>query len=92
MSATEYGRITQDHEHKNNIGRNKVRNRNADGYIIRNEGPVAVELRHGRIVHESRGLLVLISETTAGDRAILSQSIWTYKFLKKKHWLSPIAE
>ena len=33
---TEYGRITQDHEHKNNIGRNKVRN--ADGYTLRNEG------------------------------------------------------
>jgi hypothetical protein len=94
-SATEYGRITQDHVHKDNIGRNEVRN--ANGYTIRNEsinrGPAAaVERRGERVVHTSRHRIILIGQVSPGDRAILSQSIWTYKDLKKKAWLSPIAE
>jgi hypothetical protein len=90
VTATEYGRITQDHENKNNIGRNKVRN--TDGYTIGNEGSMAVERWRGKIVHKSRHKIILIRQVPPGDQAILSQSIWTYKDLKKKAWLSPIAE
>ena len=87
---TEYGRITQDHEHKNDIRRNKVRN--ADGYTLRNEGPMAVERWRGKVVHKSRHKIILIGQVSPGDRAILSQSIWTCKVLKEKAWLSPIVE
>jgi hypothetical protein len=86
MSATEHGRITQDHPRTENIGRDVVK-RN-EGYSIRNQRDddgvlKCMEFEGEYRAHKSRGLLVLISETTAADKAILAQSIWQHTELKK---------
>jgi hypothetical protein len=95
VSATEHGRITQDHPRKDNIGRDVVKGN--EGYSIGNvtdDNGVLRSVEYDEYVeydratfdrmHRSRGPLVLISQTTpAGDRALLSQSIWRHTELKK---------
>jgi hypothetical protein len=92
-SYEEHGRITQDHHRKDNIGRDVVKTNTGhsiekvydDKGVLRSvfyerfEGYRVFDIRH-----RSRGQLVWISETTtAGDWALLSQSIWRYTELKK---------
>jgi hypothetical protein len=86
VSATEHGRITQNHPRTENIGRDVVKT-NA-GYDIRNQRDddgvlKCMEFEGEYRVHKSRGPLVLISQTTDADRAILAQSIWRHTELKK---------
>jgi hypothetical protein len=94
VSATEHGRITQDHPRTENIGRDVVKS--IEGYSIGNEPDANGVLRcleydeyvgYDRATfdksHRSRGALVLISETAAADRAVLAQSIWRHTELKK---------
>ncbi|MBI5056709.1 MAG: hypothetical protein HZB61_08855 [Nitrospirae bacterium] len=50
----EFGRITQEHDDKTNIGRNKVRI--ASDYKIYNEGGFAREFYNAKVQHDSRGL------------------------------------
>jgi len=94
-TATEHGRITQDHPRKDNIGRDVVKGN--EGYSIGNvtdDNGVLRSVEYDEYVeydratfdrmHRSRGPLVLIGPTTSdGDRALLSQSIWRHTELKK---------
>ena len=94
MSNTEHARITQDHDHKDNIGRDVVKSN--ETYSIENlpdennaDRIRAMEFEYNPLfdaeirVHKSRNPLVLITATTTdADRAILSQSIWKYTELK----------
>ena len=98
-TATEHGRITQDHPRRGNIGRDVVKGN--EGYSIGNvtdDNGVLRSVEYDEYVeydratfdrmHRSRGPLVLLSDTT-DDAArvilssILSQSIWRYTELKK---------
>jgi hypothetical protein len=96
--GNEHGRITQDHDNINNIGRDVVKTN--IGYSIYDEYFVNEETGEGewrtveyeefagnrafRKRHKSRGLLEFVNATTTvADRALLSQSIWRYTELKK---------
>jgi len=86
MSQTEHGRITQYHPREANVGRDVVKTN--EGYSIVNQldddGVMkCMEFEGEYRAHKSRGRLVLISETTTDDRALLSQSIWRHTELKK---------
>jgi hypothetical protein len=92
VSATEHGRITQDHPREANIGRDVVKS--IEGYYIGNqpdangvlkciEYEVCEEHEAFDTMHRSRGPLVLISNATPAHRALLSQSIWRHTELKK---------
>ena len=82
-SKREYGRITQFHGVRGNIGRNEVRS--ADNYKIGNamvKGKiVCVEIDNGRS-HESRNRLIRQKEFSPGDLEILAQSIYRCPELK----------
>jgi hypothetical protein len=86
MSQTEHGRITQYHPREANVGRDVVKTN--EGYSIVNQldddGVMkCMEFEGEYRAHKSRGRLVLISETTTDDQALLSQSIWRHTELKK---------
>jgi hypothetical protein len=95
----EHGRITQDHDNENNIGRDVVKTNRGysifDEYFVLDEESGEGEWRsveyeefagHAAFTkrHKSRGLLEFVdATTTTGDRHLLSQSIWRYTELKK---------
>ncbi len=85
-SDSEYGRITQDHPNKNNIGRNKVRSK--EGHSMANEtinGVIhAVERVGGKQTHRSRNKFITMEGISRDDRAVLYQAILTFEEAKPK--------
>jgi hypothetical protein len=85
----EYGHITQDHPHDDNIGRERVDP--VEGYVASNNdlGPQkGVRLQEGfgdKVRHTSRNELISIEGMSQGDKDILKMSIWTFPSLKVKY-------
>ncbi|MFL5296947.1 MAG: hypothetical protein ACJ798_11255 [Phenylobacterium sp.] len=86
-SLSEYGRITQDHPNRDNIGRNKVRSN--EGHAMANEadqkGRVqCVERVGGKVTHTSRNKFIPIAGLSSGDKGLLYQAIVKFPDAKPK--------
>jgi hypothetical protein len=85
-SDSEYGRITQDHPNKDNIGRNTVRSN--EGHTFGNENYLgkyrAVERVGGKVTHPSRNVFVTTEGLSEGDKALLFQAILKFQSAKPK--------
>jgi hypothetical protein len=82
----EFGRITQDHPRRNNIGRDKVRK--AMDYRIANTGPgnVSQEFYHGRVHHTSRNPF---KPANWVEKILLARAIYRFQDIKPKYRNSP---
>ncbi len=82
QKGNKFGRITQEHDEADNIGRNIVREY-AD-YRIGNtgKGGTAQEYYGGAVQHESRNAFIA---RTAGNVDELAKAINTFKELKARH-------
>lgn len=76
----EFGRITQEHAHKNNIGRNLVRS-DAGYQIVNNKGH-AEEYYGGKTRHKSRHPFNSVNDK---NRDILALTIKKFEKLKPKY-------
>ena len=93
-NGIEFGRITQNHDHKLNIVRNAVRTK-AD-YRIGNQlvdGEMkCVEFYGGRVQHQSRHTFVPVDALTAVQLAVLERSIYNFTERKGKYTASAQAK
>ncbi len=82
QNGNKFGRITQDHNNADNIGRNKVREY-AD-YTIGNTGSNgnAEEFYNGRVRHTSRNSYVAVTDQT---RSSLADAITNFPNVKPKY-------
>ena len=81
-----FGRITQDHDLKLNIGRNKVRT--TTDYVVENRniqgGLRCVEYYNGKVQHTSRNVFVPVGGLSAVQRSILQRAIYNFPERKGK--------
>ncbi len=87
QSATEEGRITQEHDDPDNVGRNKVRS--SVGYTHTNvnipgKGMRSVETRASGANHTSRNVFILASTCDDRGLAMLAQAIYNFPDRKNK--------
>ena len=88
-----FGRITQNHDHRLNIGRNTVRI--AADYVIENrivEGvEKCIEFYGGSIRHNSRHRYVNVAGLSSLQKAVLERSIYNFTESKGKNTASKSA-
>lgn len=93
-NGTEYGRITQEHDEPDNVGRNKVRS--DPTHTIVNElyigdnpkmrgRTVANEYCNGKIIHVSRNYYISVAPHDRVLRPILAQAITRFTEIKTKY-------
>jgi len=81
LNGNRFGRITQSHSDKDNIGRNKVREY-SDYKIENNKDEKAQEYYNGKTRHTSRSKFIKVTE---GTRSKLANAIAAFKCLKPKY-------
>lgn len=87
-TQAEYGRITQYHKNKKNIGRNKVRSTASYSYgneEVERDGEMKTVLveRNGDMVHVSRNEFIEVDQNSAAI-AVLMQAIGKFPNIKPK--------
>lgn len=80
QKGNRFGRITQDHPHANNIGRNRVRE--YTDYRISNVDGKAQEYYNGSVRHTSRNSFIAVTSDTA---AVLALAISNFPNKKPKY-------
>ncbi len=84
QKGNRFGRITQDHDNADNIGRNKVRE--YDDYRHENNSSgKAEEYYNGKVQHTSRNPFVSIGGLTDTDVAKLATAISNFTDIKPKY-------
>lgn len=85
-----FGRITQDHDHKLNIGRNTVRT--TTDYVIENRNiggeQRCIEFYDGDVQHTSRNAFVSSADLSALQKSVLERSIYNFTEGKGKYTAS----
>jgi hypothetical protein len=80
LTDKEYGHITTKHGYLQNVGRAEVKSN--EGYTIGNETIAGerrlVERIDSHIIHQSRGVLTMLGQMSANDKAVMYQVIWQY--------------
>src|SRR5688572_14701187 len=87
-SGGEASHITQQHDIKDNIGREVVFSLEGYGAANTDEGGDKARLLEWmgtRVIHESRNAMISVEGLSANDQALLAQSIWKYTELKKRY-------
>ena len=81
-----FGRITQDHGNKLNVGRNATRSH--DDYVVENRtvrgAEKCIEFYGGKIRHESRSLFTPFNGLSALQKSVLKRAIINYPEAKGK--------
>lgn len=87
-SEAEVSHITQQHDIKDNIGREAVFSR--EGYHAGNtdeggEKARLLELKGSNLIHESRNEMISVEGMPSKDQSLLAQSIWSFQELKQRY-------
>lgn len=83
-NGNKFGRITQDHPHQDNIGRNQVRDC-GDYRIGNNANNKCEEFYNGAVKHTSRNAFVAVPQTSVDTIDVLAKAITAFPNAKSKY-------